>query len=138
MLKIIKQQIKIIPGTFDPVFKEIFTSPDCHNYVCTLISHLTNINEGYLKQNLKVISNNLPKKRANEKTKETDILLSVEGHIINIEMNKNYYEGLFEKNDMYQHTILSRSMKQGVNVNIKMYKNGNFKMYKNGNEQCTI
>ena len=100
MLQITKQEIKIIPGTFDPVFKEIFTSPDCHNYVCTLISHLTNINQKCLKENLKVINNNLPKKR-------------VKGHTINIEMNKNYYEGLFEKNDMYQHTILSRSMRKG-------------------------
>ena len=27
--------------------------------------------------------------------------------------NGKYYEGLFEKNDMYQHTILSRTMKSG-------------------------
>lgn len=33
-------------------------------------------------------------------------------------MNNNYYEGLFQKNDMYQHTILSRSMKKG-----QSYKN---------------
>ena len=97
------EKIDIIPGTFDPVFKEIFTSPDCHNFVCTLIHHITGINLEYLKLNLKVVNPNLPKSRAKEKNKPTDVLLSVEGHLINIEMNNGkYYEGLFEKNDMYK------------------------------------
>ena len=102
----------IIPGTFDPVFKEIFTSPDCHNFVCALISEITKLDLNYLKENLKVINSNLPKSRAFEKTSITDVLLSVDGNILNIEMNNEYYKGLFEKNDMYQHTILSRTMKR--------------------------
>lgn len=111
---------KVIPGTFDPVFKEIFTSPDCHNFVCTLISQITKMDLEYLKKNLKVINTNIPKERAYEKTTEADILLSVEGNILNLEMNKDYYEGLFEKNDVYQHALISRILKRGESyLNLK-------------------
>ena len=103
----------MIPGSFDPVFKEIFTSGDCRNFVCTLISLITGLDLDYLKKNLKVVNPNLKKSRAKEKTKPTDVILSIKGNLINIEMNNKYYDGLFQKNDMYQHTILSRSMKSG-------------------------
>ena len=103
----------MIPGSFDPVFKEIFTSGDCRNFVCTLISLITGLDLNYLKKNLKVVNPNLKKDRAKEKTKPTDVILSIKGNLINIEMNNKYYDGLFQKNDMYQHTILSRSMKSG-------------------------
>ena len=103
----------IIPATFDPVFKEIFTSPDCHNFVCALISEITKLDINYLKKHLKVINTSLPKSRAYEKTSIADVLLSVDGNILNIEMNNEYYNGLFQKNDMYQHTILSRTMQKG-------------------------
>ncbi len=108
-----KTKNEIIPATFDPVFKEVFTSPDCHNFVCTLISLLTKIDLNFLKKHLKVINSNLPREKVNEKASETDVLLSVEGHIINIEMNKDYYEGLFIKNDLYQHKVISRVLKKG-------------------------
>ena len=104
---------KLIPATFDPVFKEVFTSKDCHNFTCRMISKITGIDEEYLKKHLKVINSNLEKKKAYEKTKITDVLLSVEGHIINLEMNKNYYPGLFEKNDVYQHSLISSSIRSG-------------------------
>lgn len=116
----IKQKVNVkekdsgmIPGSFDPVFKEIFTSGDCRNFVCTLISLITGLDLNYLKKNLKVVNPNLKKDRAKEKTKPTDVILSIKGNLINIEMNNKYYDGLFQKNDMYQHTILSRSMKSG-------------------------
>lgn len=107
------QDKKLIPATFDPVFKEIFTSPDCRNYTCTLISELTSIPFEDLKNNLKVIDSRLPIDNYNEKNKTTDILLSVEGNIINIEMNNRYYSGLFERNNSYAHKVLGLTMQRG-------------------------
>ena len=69
---------KLIPGTFDPVFKEIFTCKECRNYTCALISKITNINFDYLKENLKVVNTTLPVDRARERSMTTDVLLSVE------------------------------------------------------------
>lgn len=52
---------EVIPVTFDLMFKEVFTSPDCHNFTCRMISGITGINENYLRKNLKVINNEVPK-----------------------------------------------------------------------------
>ena len=76
---------RLIPGTFDPVFKEIFTCKECRNYTCTLISEITGIDLDYLKKNLKVINTNLPLDKAKSKASNADVLLSVKRNIINIE-----------------------------------------------------
>ena len=98
---------EVIPVTFDLMFKEVFTSPDCHNFTCRMISGITGINENYLRKNLKVINNEVPKGQLKERTKRTDVLLNIEKNIINLEMNSIYYDGLFEKNDLYQHGLLA-------------------------------
>jgi len=102
-----------IPGTFDLAFKEIITSDSCRDYTCKIISGITNIDEELLKENLVIQKERLPKEFKTEKTKETDVLLSVEGTVINLEMKKDYYDGLFQKNDIYQHTIASRVLEKG-------------------------
>jgi len=107
------QQHKFIPGTFDLAFKEIITSEECKDFTCRIISGITNINEKVLKENLVILKERLPKDYNVEKTKETDVLLSVDETIINLEMNKDYYDGLFQKNDVYQHTIISRILEKG-------------------------
>ena len=112
-MKIKLEKDEVIPATFDPVFKEIFTSGDCHKFTCRMISGITGINEKYLTKNLKVINNELSKTKIRERTKRTNVLLSIEGHIINLEMNNLYYDGLFEKNDIYQHSIINQTAKVG-------------------------
>ena len=104
---------EVIPVTFDLMFKEVFTSPDCHNFTCRMISGITGINENYLRKNLKVINNEVPKGQLKERTKRTDVLLNVEKNIINLEMNSIYYDGLFEKNDLYQHGLLASATRIG-------------------------
>lgn len=104
---------KFIPGTFDLAFKEIITSDDCKHYTCSLISNLLGIDEEFLFENLYISNSNIPIENLAEKAKDTDVLLTVEGTIINLEMNKDYYEGVFKKNDIYQHTLISRTVKSG-------------------------
>ena len=104
---------EVIPVTFDLMFKEVFTSPDCHNFTCRMISGITGINENYLRKNLKVINNEVPKGQLKERTKRTDVLLNIEKNIINLEMNSIYYDGLFEKNDLYQHGLLASATRIG-------------------------
>ena len=95
------------------MFKEIFTCPECRNYTCSLISKITNIDFDYLKRNLKVENTTLPIDRSNEKNNDTDVLLSVEGNIINLEMNNDYYDGLFERNNLYAYKVMGRSIRRG-------------------------
>ena len=71
------------------------------------------INENYLRKNLKVINNEVPKGQLKERTKRTDVLLNIEKNIINLEMNSIYYDGLFEKNDLYQHGLLTSATRIG-------------------------
>lgn len=103
---------KVVSATEDAVFKEIFTSPDCHNYTCKIISEITGIKFKTLKKHLKVINSTLPLKNVKERSKNADVLLTVKDNIINLEMNGSYYKGLFEKNDIYHHTIISRVAKK--------------------------
>ena len=112
-MKIKEEEKVLIPGTFDPVFKEIFTCKECRNYTCSLISRITNIDFEYLKKNLKVVNTTLPIQRGYEKGSNTDVLLSINKNIINLEMNNEYYDGVYEKNDLYGHKIISRTMDRG-------------------------
>ena len=114
------QNEKLVPATYDSVFKAIFTSKDCLNYTATLLGELLNIDKNYLKNNLKILNSEIPKTNIKEKRKTTDVLLSVKGNIINIEMNRKYYEGLLERNAMYYHAIYSSITKEGMKA--KEYK----------------
>ena len=48
---------------------------------------LAQLTLNYLKKNLKVVNPNLKKDRAKEKTKPTDVILSIKGNLINITMD---------------------------------------------------
>ena len=43
----------------------------------------------------------------------TDILVEIEKNIINLEMNRYYYDGLFNKNDAYYHKLMADQYKCG-------------------------
>ena len=58
-------------------------------------------------------SEELKTTRKDEHTYRTDILVKIEGHIINIEMNETYYEGLFLKNHAYLEKINSEKYEKG-------------------------
>jgi len=97
----------LIPATFDIIFKELFTSTDTRDYASSILSHITGIPKEDLKNNMVILNNELEVENYKDKKMRTDILIEVEKSIINLEVNKYYYEGLFEKNNAYQNKLVS-------------------------------
>lgn len=97
----VEEKNKVIPMTYDVVFKSVLQDKESEGYLIDLISGITGIKKEYLKGNIVFKNTELTKDEINEKKKTTDLIIEVKENIINLEMNKNYYNGLFEKNDRY-------------------------------------
>lgn len=97
----LKEKNKVIPMTYDVVFKSVLQDKESEGYLIDLINGITGIKKEYLKGNIVFKNSELKKDEKNEKKKATDLIIEVKENIINLEMNKNYYNGLFEKNDRY-------------------------------------
>ena len=87
-------------------------SPNTINYKARLIHLITGINEEDLKR-ATYTSQELRVSNKQDKVYKTDIIVTIKNHIISLEMNKDYYKGLNEKNEMYQSKILSDELDQG-------------------------
>ena len=98
--------IELIPGTYDFMFKAIMLDEANKDYLIGIISNVTGIKKEDLKsievQNVEHTVNNKKDKKL-----RSDIIVSIGNNIINLEMNKDYYDGLFLKNDAYMHKISS-------------------------------
>ena len=92
---------KVITMMSDAVFKSVLQDRSCEDYLVDIIEGITKINKDYIKRNLVFKNSELTKEEIEEKGKVTDLLIELQGNIINLEMNKYYYEGLFNKNDRY-------------------------------------
>lgn len=109
----IKEKYRIIPMIYDVVFKSVLQDKDSEDYLIDLISNITGINRNYMKGNIVFKNSELPKNYKNEKGKTTDLIIELKENIINLEMNKNYYEGLYDKNDGYLDKIKDGIITQG-------------------------
>ncbi len=97
----VEEKNKVIPMTYDVVFKSVLQDKESEGYLIDLINGITGIKKEYLKGNIVFKNAELKKDEKNEKKKATDLIIEVKENLINLEMNKNYYNGLFEKNDRY-------------------------------------
>ena len=104
---------KVIPATFDPVFKALLTSEECREYLADLIHIVTKIPKKDIVDNIVIKNSEHMNNNANEKRKISDLIVDVLNNRINLEMNKEYYEGLFSKNNAYQHKIASEQFLSG-------------------------
>ena len=96
-----RNDIKVIPMTYDVVFKSVLQDKKCEAYLIDLLSNITKIKKEYIKGNMVFKNTELKKDEIKEKGKTTDLIIEFKDNIINLEMNKNYYDGLFDKNDRY-------------------------------------
>ncbi len=92
---------KVITMMSDVVFKSVLQDKSCEDYLVDIIEGITKIDKECIKRNLVFKNSELTKEEIEEKGKITDLLIELENNIINLEMNKYYYEGLFNKNDRY-------------------------------------
>ena len=103
---------RIIPGTYDLVFKSIMQDKKCRRYLEYIIHECTKIDEKYIRKNLVIKNSELPVKSLSQKKKITDLVVEIGKNIINIEMNNYYYKGLFERNDAYLNELRNLKPKE--------------------------
>ncbi len=95
------EKVKILELTSDIVFKSFMFSEDTKEYTARLISLITKIPEKEILKNAVFNNVELPVKNKSDKRYRTDIIITIVKNIINIEMNREYYDGLFSKNNAY-------------------------------------
>ena len=95
------EKVKILELTSDIVFKSFMLSEDTKEYTARLISLITKIPEKEILKNAVFNNVELPVKNKSDKRYRTDIIITIVKNIIHIEMNREYYDGLFSKNNAY-------------------------------------
>jgi len=93
--------------TYDCMFKSVMLDPDNVDYLVGYINMITKLPIDIIKKNIKIenIEHTIENKK--DKKLKSDIIVSIGKLYINIEMNKDYYDGLFLKNSAYTHKISS-------------------------------
>lgn len=113
----IEKQNKIIPMMSDAVFKSVLQDKLSEGYLVDIISNITKIPKEKIKGNIKFRNSELSKNKVKEKGKVADLIIELQDKIINLEMNKSYYDGLFEKNDRYVNKIVDGNTRIGESYN---------------------
>ena len=98
---------KIVPIINDIIFKEIMTDETLKDYVSYLISDILKLDYNYVYKNMEVINTNLKINNIKDKRSVADIIIKIENNIINLEANREYYEGLLMRNYYYLSKIIS-------------------------------
>lgn len=129
----IKNEDRIITMASDTVFKTVLRDKNCEDYLVDLISGITKIKKEYIKDNLVFKNAELIKDEVIEKGKITDLLIELKDNIINLEMNKKYYDGLFDKNDRYidklKDGMVMKGEKYGKQKKVIQINFDNFKLF---------
>ena len=134
----IKEKKRVIPATFDPVFKSLLTNKNNRDYLVEIISTITKIPKEVISKDMVISNNELSVEVYDEKKMRTDILVEIEKNIINLEMNRTYYEGLFEKNSAYHQKLMVEQYKSGEEYDIKKVIQINFDNFKEFKSKETI
>ena len=115
-IKIIEKTLgngEIIPLTFDPIFTSIFNNEENICILEDFISIYFDIPINEVIGNIKILSRKLNKNNKLEASKEVDLLLSLNGIKINIELSNRCTVGVRERNLVYICGQHSRQLKVG-------------------------
>ena len=97
---------KLMSNIYDCTFKTIVLDSKLKKFICTIIHEITHIPMHELLNGV-FINSTITINHISDKRRVSDIILKTAKHIINIEANKDYYPGLFIKNNSYYQSILS-------------------------------
>ncbi len=109
----LKEGYKIIPMIYDRMFKGVLTSKEARGYLISLISNITGIKREDINNNLVFKNNEQQVFGISEKKKITDMVVEINNNVINLEMNKDYYEGLMDRNNEYISKIRESLVPEG-------------------------
>lgn len=99
---------KILPALEDASFKALFQHPKFRRSLSLILSECTHYSKTYIYKNLKFINSELSKETLEEKGNRTDLLIDLDGNIINLEANRRNSPGLRFKNQLYEHKIATK------------------------------
>ena len=133
----VQEKTKLMLGVYDFIFKAIMLDPNNRDYLKEIIHYVTDIPLSDL-ENIKI--KNTEHLISNKKNKKlrSDIIVDIKRLSINIEMNKDYYDGIYQKNDAYLQSIASSMYKESEDYleikNIIQINFDNFSYFKNNQE----
>ena len=101
----------IVPLIYDFILFEVLTDVNNKRYTSYLISELLDLDYNYVLNNMVVTSSRHRIHNMKSKRVVSDIVIKVGNNIINIEGNKDYYDGVLEKSHYYFCKLISNSLK---------------------------
>lgn len=111
--KNIKEE-KIIPMTYDKMFKSVLTSKEAREYLVDIIAGITGLPKDKVKKDMVFKNTEHQLTSISEKKKISDMVVEVSYGVINLEMNKYYYDGLLDRNHEYISKIRENIIKEGA------------------------
>ena len=97
----------------DVMFKTMLQNNSRLKYSARFISYYLDIEEDELLKSIKLVKNELDKKKLDEKGERCDYVAEVNGTTINIEVNNNEKKEVMERNMEYAHRLYSKNVKIG-------------------------
>lgn len=116
MIKVEKRP-ELIPCIYDFIFKSVMLDPESKDYLIGYINMVTKLPINIIKKNIKIENIEHTINNKNDRRLKSDIIVSIGKLYINIEMNKDYYEGIFLKNTAYVQKIASTMYNTGEDFN---------------------
>ena len=128
------QEVKIIPMIYDKAFKSILTSKEVRSYLIDIISDVIKIDKEEIRKNIVFKQNEHNLLGINEKRKTSDLIVEISYGVINLEMNKDWYDELFDRNHEYISKIRENILKEEKRYNklkkVIQINFDNFNIYK--------
>mgnify|MGYP004613468615 CR=1 FL=1 len=128
------QEVKIIPMIYDKAFKSILTSKEVRSYLIDIIADVIKIDKEEIRKNIVFKQNEHNLLGINEKRKTSDLIVEISYGVINLEMNKDWYDGLFDRNHEYISKIRENILKEEKRYNklkkVIQINFDNFNIYK--------
>ena len=95
-----QEKVKIIPMTYDKMFKSVLLNEKAKDYLVEVIHLITGIRKEEL-NNLIFKNEEHLRYGVGQKKKESDIVIEIIDNTICLEMNRSYKPGIFERNFSY-------------------------------------
>ena len=109
----IKNEDKIMPTMFDPIFKSLFQNKNFRKTLSYFLSKLTEYSESYIYENLVFLNTEIPIENYKEKKKIIDLIIKIDADTINIEANRNNNKSTILKNNSYHHRLAYEKFHSG-------------------------
>ena len=107
------EKVKIIPMTYDKMFKSVLTSKEARGYLAEIISDITGLPKNKIEKDMIIKNSEYSINSISEKKKISDLVVEIKDSVINLEMNKYYYDGLIDRNHEYIAKIRESLVKEG-------------------------